>query len=450
MGGLRGKAVTLVGLGTFGGGVGAAKYLAQAGARVLVTDLRTEADLAPSLRALEGLPIRFRLGAHDEEDVQDADLVVFSPAVPPLSPLIAAARRSGTRLTSPLNLAWECLPARPVGVTGSRGKTTTTTLLHSMLIAAGRDALLGGNVGGSLLTDLSGVDDETTVVLELSSFQLHWLRELRQSPRLSVVTNFAPHHLDWHGDLEAYSRAKQTILEFQGPGDGAVLNGDDEALREWEGRVRGDLFRFSTGGRPDADALLKDGRIFLGKEESLCTLEEIPMRGEFQAENVMAAALAASILGVGMEAIRRAVLEFPGLPHRIERVATVKGVTFYNDSKATIPAAAAAAIRSFRGPIFWIGGGKETGESLAPLVEAAAGRVGKAYLLGEAAARMEKEMAEAVPRRSICTGLEEAVGLAKVEAPEGSMVLLSPGCPSYDQFLNYEHRGEAFCALVHQ
>lgn len=448
---LRGKKVTLVGLGTFGGGTGAARFFLEAGADLLITDLRTEQELASSLKVLDGHSIRYRLGGHEEEDVREADLVVFSPAVPPHSPLLRAARAAGKVLTSPLNLAWERLPIRPVGVTGSRGKTTTTTLLHSMLKSAGRDALLGGNVGGSLLDDLHRVGPETVVVLELSSFQLHWLRELGQSPRVSVVTNLTPHHLDWHGDLGAYARAKQTVLEFQGAGDTAVLDGDDEVLRGWGEKSRGDVFRFSTGGDPGADASLAGGMIRLrtgGNDEPLCSLAEIPMRGAFQAKNVMAAALAARSLGVDNESIRKAVLEFPGLPHRIERVAVQAGVEFYNDSKATTPTAAAAAIESFDGPVLWIGGGKDTGEAMGPLVQAAAGRVRKAYLVGEAASRMARDLAEAIPLSAVCESLEEAVRLAREDAVEGSAVLLSPGCSSYDQFLNYEERGNLFRSLV--
>jgi UDP-N-acetylmuramoylalanine--D-glutamate ligase len=362
-----------------------------------------------------------------------------------------AARLAGTPMTSPICLLWDRLPAAPLGVTGTRGKTTTATLLHAMISRAGIPARLGGNVGGSLLTDVASLGEESVVVLELSSFQLHWLRRIRRSPRIAVVTNLSPHHLDWHGDMARYTRAKRGILEFQGPRETAVLNGDDPALLEWGPGARGAVEWFSTAARPGSSGLLKDGTIRIlidDVDEEICSVDEIPMRGTFQAANVMAAAMAARRAGVRPEAIREAVLRFPGLPHRLERVAIVRGVAYYNDSKATTPAAAGAAIRSVDGPVFWIGGGKDTGESLTPLSEAAAGRVRKAYLLGEAAPRMARQMAGAVALREVCETLEEAVRQARTDATEGSTVLLSPGCASYDQFLNYEHRGETFRSLV--
>ncbi|MCZ6689430.1 MAG: UDP-N-acetylmuramoyl-L-alanine--D-glutamate ligase [Planctomycetota bacterium] len=450
-GGFRGKKVTVVGLGTFGGGVGAARFFVEEGADVLVTDLRRREKLLASLGSLEGLPIRYRLGENRPEDVSDCDLAVFSPAVPPASPLIRAARAASTPITSPLNILWDRMEAYPIGVTGTRGKTTTTALLTDMIRESGRPVFSGGNIGGSLLGQADRLGPDVTVVLELSSFQLHWLRELSVSPKVSVITNFSPHHLDWHEDSASYATAKRGILEFQASGDAAILNRDDPTVREWGLDAPARTFWFSTGDASNVDSMLKDGKLWIridGTMEAICAVDEIPIRGKFQPSNVMAAALAARAVGIDLEAIRSAVLGFRGLPHRLERVATLEGVEFFNDSKATTPAAAAAAIESLEGPIHWIGGGKESDESIGPIARAAAGRVAKAYLFGEAGPRIAREIESAIPLRIVCKSLEEAVRLVREEAKEGCTILLSPGCASYDQYLNYEERGDEFKRLV--
>ena len=449
-GDLRGRRVTLVGLGTFGGAVGAARYLAGRGADLLVTDLRSETDLAESLRALEGLGATFRLGEHREEDVREADLVVLSPAVPPHAAIAKAARDGLARCTSEMNLLWEALPDRPVGVTGTRGKSTTTALLHAMVARHDPRARLGGNLGGSLLPEVDRIPPGAPVILELSSFQLHWLRELRASPRVAVVTNIAEHHLDWHGGMASYVADKRTIVEFQGPDDVAILNADDPSLRLWEDSCRGKTWWYSVAADADTHGRVRDGRIELrigSRPERILPVDEIPMPGSFQVQNVLAAALAARALDVPPDAIREAILAFPGLPHRLERVGEVDGVLWINDSKGTTPEAAAAALEALPGPLLWIGGGVETGEPFEEVARAA-GRARRAYLIGESAPRIGREMEAAIPDRTPCETLEEAVALARADARPGETVVLSPGCASYDQFLNYEERGEAFRRAV--
>jgi len=441
-----GRAVTVMGLGLFGGGVGAARYLARRGGRVTVTDLKDADALAPSLAALEGLPITFHLGGHVAADFTGADIVVVSPAVPKESEYLKMAEKAGAWITSEMNLFLERCPAPVVGVTGSSGKSTTTALLGEMLSRAGR-VRVGGNIGRSLLDDLDAIRPGETVVLEVSSFQLQDAARLAWSPHVAVVTNLSPNHLDRHGTMEAYIEAKQTILRFQAADDVAVLNADDEEVRTWGAKARGRVVWYSSR-EALPEGVFADGpeAVFrLGeREERVNVAARMRLRGEHNLWNVIAAAAAARVLGVAPEAIAEAVAAFEPLPHRLQPVGMGEGVLFVDDSKATTPEAAALALAAFTEPVVLIAGGYDKHADPRVLVEAIRRRAKAVVLIGATAAALERRIGGGGPVLERADSLPAAVTRAAALAEAGDVVLLAPGHASYDMFDNYERRGEEF------
>lgn len=432
---LRGKRVTVAGLGHFGGGVGAARWLASQGARVLVTDVQPAEALGDSLRQLEGLPIEYRLGGHDERDFADADLVVASPAIPPTNRYLEAARKANVPVSSEVRLFLERCPSRRVlGVTGTKGKSTTAALLHLMLQSVGT-SWLGGNIGVSLLDALPRMGRDDFVVLELSSFMLHWLGVARWSPHVALVTMISADHLDWHGSVEAYVDAKRNIVRYQRSSDHAVLRGDDKVSR-------------GLAADTPAEVLIYGKRAHL--PEALAPL----LPGKHNRINERGAWTAARIFGVYPDMAVEALKEFRGLPHRLELVHEGDGVRWINDSIATIPDAAIAASEAFAsGRVIQIVGGKDKGLSFARMGAVLAERSKAVLVIGAAAAKIVAACRDAVVRERRaeileCGDLETAVATARRLAEPGDVVLLSTGCSSYDQFQNFEQRGERFAALA--
>jgi len=458
---LDGMPVTLMGLGLFGGGEGAARFLVSREAFVTVTDLKPADKLAPSLEHLRGLPINYRLGGHSVDDFTRTGLVVANPAVPRSNACLQAAQQAGVPITSPMNIFLCLCPAPVAAVTGSNGKSTTTALLSAMLQAAGRTAWMGGNIGISLLPSVDRISPDDVVVLELSSFQLEDAQALRWSPRVAVVTNVTPNHLDRHGTVEAYAEAKRTIVRFQEPGDCAVLNARSQMLRQWaEEGLAARLLTFDSGPRPDLTragvSLIEDALVWHegASMETICRRDEVPLLGLHNVENVMAAAAAARFLGVSVSEIRRAVSGFSGLEHRLELVGEFEGVRYYNDSYSTTPAAGVAAVSSFSGPLGLIAGGYDKKLDLTPFAQAVARSVNVLVTFGNTgpmlAADVQRE-SQLIGRSVVirgAAGLEEAILAVHGLSPRGSVVVFSPGCASYDMFENYRHRGQAFKELV--
>lgn len=447
-----GRRVTVMGLGLFGGGVGAAAYLARLGAKVTVTDLKPASALGPSIQALAGLPITFHLGRHLRSDFTRADVVVASPAVPEDSPYLELARRAGAQLTSEMNLFLAACPSRVVGVTGSNGKSTTTALLGQML-SRHVPTHVGGNIGKSLLDELAVLTPRDTVVLELSSFQLDDLAALRRSPHVAVVTNISPNHLDRHRTMAAYVRAKKNILRFQGPDDVAVLNADDAEVRSWRRDVRGRAVMYSVRRRlrggvfADAGCIVfrlegREERLDLGRPGSL------KLRGRHNLQNVLAAATAARVLGVPVAKIAAALRAFKPLPHRLQPVGTRRGVLYVNDSKATTPEAARVAIEAFDEPVILIAGGYDKHLDPEPMVRAIRRRAKAVVLIGQTAGMLEARIGRRGPPVERASTLPEAVARAAARARRGDVVLLAPGHASWDMFENYEQRGEVFRRAV--
>ncbi len=442
-----GRRVTVMGLGRFGGGVGAARFLVEQGAQVTVTDLRDEAALAPSLEELSGLPIRYVLGRHEAGDFTGSNLVVVNPAVPRTSPFIGEARRARTPLTTEIGLFVERCPGTICGITGSNGKSTTVSMLGAILDAAGKRHLVGGNIGGSLLANLPAIGLGDVVVLELSSFQLEWLDELGWSPHIAAVLNVLPNHLDRHRSLENYLEAKGSILRHQRSTGIAVLVRDDPGARSLANLTRGRVVWVGED-LTIPSITTKAGfivRLSWRQTVSLVSAADLPLPGRHNLLNAMTAAACALELGITSLEVRKGLDTFRGLPHRLELVGERDDVRFFNDSKATTPEAAAAGVTAFPpGRVIPIFGGSDKGVSFQGLAAAIAGRAPWTALIGVTAPLIAEAFHAAGVETETFPTLEAAVAACAGRARPGDTVLLSPGCASYDMFNDYRERGEAF------
>jgi UDP-N-acetylmuramoylalanine--D-glutamate ligase len=433
MSNLSGKRVTVAGLGRFGGGIAVSRWLAQQGAKVLVTDQATPGTLTASVQQLAGLPIEYRLGEHREEDFASADLVVASPAVPPGNKYLQAARAAGVPVTTEIRLFIERCPARIVGVTGTKGKSTTASLLGKMLQSR-YTTWLGGNIGRSLLFDLPGIQADHLVVLELSSFMLEYLAESQWSPHVAVVTLIAHDHIDRHGTFEQYVAAKMNILRYQAAGDYAVLCEDGVGLSQFTQATAGRIILYG----------LKDRKPF-----------ELKLPGLHNQFNAQAAFAAAGIFDVTWDEAQNAVREFSGLPHRLQLVHEHRGVRYYDDSIATIPEAAIAALDSFPPKrVIQIVGGYDKHIPLTAMSAALVGRAKAVLCIGKTGASIAQSIEDSAKSDIAavyrCGDLATAMKMARQIAIAGDVVLLSTGCASYDQFTNFEARGETFAQLARE
>lgn len=435
-----------MGLGLFGGGVGAVRFLLRKGAVVTVTDLRPEKDLHASVHTLKGLPIAFVLGGHEETDFQNADLIVANPAVPRSSRYLKIAESAGVPITSEICLFVERCPAPIIGVTGSSGKTTTTSLIGEMLKQKDKRTRIGGNIGGSLLEELDLLQADIPIVLELSSFQLDRLGDLPWSPHIAVITNFAPNHIDIHGSLQAYRQAKQQIVRHQTKGDWTIVNGEDAEVSRWAGA--GQRVVFAAEG--EGDVFVREGKIqhtIGGEARTICSADTISLRGRHNLANALAATGAAVISGVSEENIAEVLQTFQGVPHRLEQVAEVNGILYVNDSIATSPDRTRTALMAYDKPIVLIAGGYDKGIAYDTLGVAIAERVAHLIVMGDTG---DAIAATAKGKTNIhrVENLEEAMGCATGLAQAGDVVLLSPASASYDQFRNFEERGQRFRECV--
>ena len=429
----------VVGLGT--SGVAASALLARKGYRVTANDRRGSAELAGSLARLpEG--VATRLGSHPTDLLDGTDLVVASPGVPWDLSLLAEARRRGIETIAEEELAARSMAGVPmVGVTGSNGKSTVTSLLGEILLAAGRRAGVGGNLG-TAASELALEGGWEALVLELSSFQLEGCTTLR--PRVAVLLNLSPDHLDRHPDMAGYLAAKARIFACQDGSDEAVLNADDPALAGLEVPSRLSRFSLSDTG---AEAHVAAGMLVVDGEP-VVPRSELPLLGDHNVGNALAAALAARRLGVGRDAIAAGLRSFKGLPHRHRVVAQDRGVRWVDDSKGTNIGATAAGLPGYPpGTIHLILGGLGKGQDFSDLRPATEGKLAAIYLIGEAAEEIGLAL-EGVAPLERCGTLDEAVRRAAARARPGDTVLLSPACASFDQFKDYAHRGDEFARLA--
>ena len=456
-----GQRVTVMGLGEFGGGLGAVQYLVQQGAIVTVTDLRTAEELATPIRQLQATsPAAYHLGGHLPEDFTETDLIVVSPAVPQNHHCLHLARLAGIPCTSEMNLFVERSPAPIIGVTGSNGKSTTTAMTHAILQQTGQRCWLGGNIGRSLLPIVSDISPADLVVLELSSFQLDNFRTLQRSPHISVVTNFSPNHLDRHGTLADYRFAKQNILCWQTPDDWAVLSQDDDDVREWP--IAGQQLGFGLRdvGLPGAylrgDLAVWRAPSLSGKpstEVFFPILDWVALPGTHNLQNALAATCAALIAGADLQAVERGLRGYQALPHRLELVGEWQGRHFYNDSLATTPESAQVALAAFSGRLILFVGGYDKGSDLTALARDIAQKpVAVAVLMGTTGPRLGELIRQFDPTGRVTLlqpqSFEEACAGAVEQSQPGDTLLLSPGCASYDWFRNFADRGDRFRAFV--
>lgn len=440
---VHGKRALIVGLAR--SGRAAAKCLRGRGAVVTVTDSKSPSAFPELVGELTAQKIGLELGVHREETFLKQDLIVVSPGVPWDLPHLDAARRKGVQVVPEIELASWYLSNPIIGITGSNGKTTTTSLVGQMLQASGYSARVAGNIGVPLISLVDQVTPNTLLVVELSSFQLEAIRHFR--PHVAMLLNITPNHLDRHASFAAYVAAKAKILSNLGAGDWAIFNADDAnvmSLVPAAARARKVYFsrrRELLGGVfvSGSHVLYRVGHL----ERVLLDVQEVPLRGAFNLENVLAACAAACVVGADFEAQRRAVRKFTGVEHRLEFVRQVAGVDFYNDSKATSVDATAKALSAFERGVHLILGGKDKGAPYAPLRALLPGRVRAIYLIGAASDRIAKELARA--SELVRAGdLVTAVRSAFERAEPGDVVLLAPACASFDQFQDFEHRGRVF------
>lgn len=448
--------VTVMGLGSFGGGLGAVQFLVERGAIVTVTDLRREDQLLETLGQLDGTPpYALHLGGHRESDFTDADLIVVNPAVPQDCPFLKLARDSGVPMSSEMNLFFQFNRGRTIGITGSNGKSTTTAMTHAILQAAGKRSWLGGNIGKSLLPGVSQIGIDDWVVLELSSFQLEHLNEIHRSPDISIVTNFSANHLDRHGTLDNYRDAKQTILRWQTKSSIAVLNQDDQDVSCWPTAGRRLCFGLSDSGAEGLFAISAEQSLFRfeGQERLVPVQQWLNLPGIHNVQNALGATCAALATGIAEAAVESGLRGYRALPHRLELVADVDGRKFYNDSLATTPESAIVALAAFECPIILMAGGYDKGSDLSEMARAMAQKPVKAVaLMGKTGPLLEQLLDAFDPekkvKRELAADFQSAFQWAVRQSSPGDVIVLSPGCASYDWFRNFADRGAQFRNLA--
>ena len=439
---IKGKKVLVLGLARTGREC--ARFLAQRGASVQVTDVRSEEELKQEMETLAALPIRYFLGGEDPDWLEGVDIIVPSPGVPAENVLLKEGSRRGIKILSEIEFACRFLRAPLVAITGTNGKSTTTTLVGEMLKASGAKVFVGGNIGTPLIGFVGG--DWEWGVVEVSSFQLEWIEEFR--PRISVLLNLTEDHLDRYPNFRAYCQAKQRIFEAQDANDIAILSRDDRLVWEMRKRIRARVVSFGFSEVDDGVFVAAREMIWRdGSREEKFPLSRVKIHGVHNVENMMAAIAAAKSAGVSASAIQKVLEDFPGLEHRLEFVREKDGVRYYNDSKGTNVGAVVKSLASFSDPVILLAGGVDKGGDYGILRQEIRQKVRRLVLFGEAQeiiARALGDLTETV----IVENLEAAVGDAFAHARAGEVVLLSPACSSFDMFRNYAERGQVFKSLV--
>jgi UDP-N-acetylmuramoylalanine--D-glutamate ligase len=447
---LNNKRVLVVGLGK--SGVASALFLKAHGARVTVSDTKSGDELRNEIPVLLDHGITVETGGHGERTFRGQDLIVVSPGVPVDAPLLAQARLLGEPVIGEIELAAQFLPGPIVAITGSNGKTTTTTLAGEILAAGGLPTLVGGNIGTPAISLAERAKPESVIVLEVSSFQLETIQTFH--PKVAVVLNVTPDHLDRHRTFEAYVDTKARIFENQTDNDFAVLNADDPTCVAMAKRIRSRPFWFSRQKEVNQGAWVRDGNILLrdgSGQREVMQISEISLKGAHNLENVLAAVCVGALMGCAPENIRQAVSDFKAVEHRLEFVATIRGVDYYNDSKATNVDATIKALESFPANIHLILGGKDKGSDYSVLNDLLRQRVKRVYTIGAAAGKIESQIVSSKSGNVEIVHaetLENALRKANAVAEPGDVVLLAPACASFDQFKNYEQRGQVFKEIV--
>ena len=441
---LQGKHVMVLGLARTGREV--ARFLARQGARVCVSDFRAEGELRGEVEALSDLPIRFLLGGEQAAWLDGVEIVIPSPGVPSGNPLLREAGARGIRILSEIELAYRFLKAPLVAITGTNGKSTTTTLVGEILKAQGIKAFVGGNIGAPLIGFVGG--DWEWGVVEVSSFQLEWVEQFR--PRIAVLLNLTEDHLDRYEDFASYCRAKERIFAAQKKEDVAVLNRDDPVVWSMGSRLRGRVISFGGAEAEQGVYATASEIVWRGAaRQERFPLRNVKIQGVHNVENLMAAVAVAKAVGVPALTIQGVIEAFPGLEHRLEFVREKGGVRFYNDSKGTNVGALLKSLMSFSAPVILLAGGVDKGGDYRILEREVGAKVKRLVLFGAAKERIHAALGHLVDT-VVVESLEEAVQEAARSARPGDVVLLSPACSSFDMFQNYAERGRAFKALVRE
>lgn len=443
-----GKRVLVVGMAR--SGMAAARFLQARGAWVTVSDARDQSRLEPEIRTLQALGIGCEVGGHRLETLLEAECIVVSPGVALDQPVLREAARRGREILSEIELASRFLRGRVVGITGSNGKTTTTTLVGEILESAGFRVQVGGNIGVPLTSLVETSAPDSINVVELSSFQLEAVSSFRA--HIGVILNITPDHMDRYPTLAAYASAKLNLLHNQAASDFAVLNREDRLLRDLAEPTSARKFWFSTRVPVDQGCCLQTGALVFsnrGRREQVVGVEDVRIKGRHNLENVAAAVTVARLLGASVQSIRETVARFRGVSHRLEWVREIRGVDFYNDSKATNPTSAQRALEAFEQRLILILGGRDKASDFTVLSPQVSRRVKGLVLLGEASRKIESQLAGTAPVTRAAT-MEEAVRLAFGQADRGEVVLLAPACSSFDMFRDYEDRGNVFKEAVNR
>ncbi|SFG27844.1 UDP-N-acetylmuramoylalanine--D-glutamate ligase [Desulfotomaculum arcticum] len=446
---VKGKKILVVGAGK--SGISVARFLMQKEAIVTLTDNRDRDKFNGELDDLLASGVRAELGSYPEVAPGVFDLVVVSPGVPPTVAPVVSARERGVPVTGELELAWRFARTPFIAITGTNGKTTTTALVGEIFRAAGYKALVGGNIGVPLVDVVEDYGPGDIIVAEVSSFQLETVEFFR--PRVALITNITPDHLDRHGTMEAYTAAKAKIFTRQGDGDYTVLNYDDPKTRALAGITPGKVIFFSRRHILEEGVFVHKGNMLLrlgGSATEIMPIKDIAIPGGHNLENALAAAAAAAVLGVSPALLEQTLRTFPGVAHRLETVAEINGVKYVNDSKGTNPEASIKALEAFDRPIVLLAGGRNKGSDFTEFARLARQKTRVMVILGECAAEIEQAARQAgVTNILKAASFNEAVLMAHGAAKSGDVVLLSPACASWDMFKNYEERGELFRQIVY-
>jgi len=437
---LKRKKVLVVGLGRTGEAV--CDFLLHQGAHVKVSEKKTKEDLGEKYQMWTQRGISIETGMHNLQSFLEADLIIPSPGVPIIPELIEAKAR-GIKVISEIELAYRFLKGKLVGVTGSNGKSTTTSLTHKILKEGGKDSYLAGNIGTPLISFVKNSKPHHIYVTEISSFQLEYVHMFKAD--ISVVLNITPDHLDWHPSFDDYYTAKKKLILSQSQNDISILNKDDPLVWAFSKEKQDHVYAFSRIDKVSRGLFIKDDWIILanGTEEKFMKTSEIPLLGPHNQENIMASALVAHVLGIPLSQVKKSIQTFEGLEHRLEKTLTINGIEFYNDSKATNVDATLKSIQSFKNKIVLILGGRDKGGDFSKLRAQIKEKTMAVILLGEATDKIKKELKNTVPLYCV-TSFREAVEKGYSLAKPGEIVLLAPACTSFDMFQNFEERGRRF------
>lgn len=433
-------------------GIASARYLANKGAKVFLNDLKTRDELPKEAVKLEFEGINFILEVHADIKKIKPQLVIVSPGVPFDNPAVMSALKENIPVWSEMELASRCTKAPMVVITGTNGKTTTTSLVGQIFVDAGKRTFIGGNIGVPFINEAEALTEQDVAVLEASSFQLEGTEQFK--PRVSMILNITPDHLDRHGSMQGYINAKAKIYAQQDENDWLVLNKDDEKTKNLAEMAKTRVIFFSRKEILDVGFFVEDGYVcarFNNDTTRIISCDEIKIEGSHNLENALAAVAAGWLMGVEVNSIAESLRNFPGVPHRLEQVGVINGVRYINDSKGTNTDAAIKALEAYNEPIILIAGGKSKGCDFLPFANIIKERTKGLILVGQAAEEIEKAV-KSVGYQNYrqVQSFKEAVEMARNLAVAGDIVLLSPACASFDMFRSYEHRGDYFKKIVHE